>query len=39
MSAFTVRFALEPDYITLANYNLWMAKETEDKDLNEDLVR
>ena len=31
--------ALEADSHTLADFNIWMAKETEDKDLNQDLVR
>lgn len=36
---FTVRYAVEPDYMLLADFNIFMAKETEGKDLNPDLVR
>ena len=36
---FKVRVAVESDYLTLENFNIWMAKETEGKDLNEELCR
>jgi hypothetical protein len=36
---FKVRVAEEKDYILLADFNIWMAKETEGKDLNQELVR
>ncbi len=39
MSAFTVRVAIERDSNTLTDFNIWMAKETENKDLNPDLVK
>ena len=39
MSSFKVRVAIESDYMLLADFNIWMAKETEDKDLNPDVVR
>ena len=38
-STFTVRVAVEADSNILADFNIWMAKETESKDLNQDLVR
>ena len=31
---FKIRVAEESDAITLADFNIWMAKETENKDLN-----
>ncbi len=37
--SFKVRLAVESDSLLLADFNIWMAKETEDKDLNPDLVR
>jgi len=36
--AFKVRLAVESDSNLLADFNIWMAKETEEKDLNPDLV-
>jgi hypothetical protein len=36
---FKVRVAIEQDHILLADFNIWMAKETESKDLNQELVR
>ncbi len=37
--SYKVRLAVESDSLLLADFNIWMAKETEDKDLNPDLVR
>ena len=31
---FRVRVAIEADHVLLADFNVWMAKETESKDLN-----
>ena len=36
---FRVRVAEEKDSNLLADFNIWMAKETENKDLNPELVR
>ena len=32
--SFKVRVAVESDHVLLADFNIWMAKETENKDLN-----
>ncbi len=39
MSGFKVRVAVEQDSDLLADFNIWMAKETEDKELDPALVR
>ena len=38
MANIKVRDATLEDYLTIAEFNILMAKETEDKDLNRDLV-
>ena len=37
--SFKVRVAVESDYVLLADFNIWMAKETESKELNQELVQ
>lgn len=37
-SEFKVRVALESDYVLLADFNILMAKETEAKDLDREVV-